>query len=352
MTNSQRRNQIKMKKRFHIMAAILTAAAIFFMGTDRYEGAMLSITLVDGGVAEQVYTGQATVGGVLEELGISLHKFDQVTPSLNTEIHRGLVLEIKRAFPVFFRIDGNDGIKMFYARHGAAVVSIVAEFSKETEGGFTFDPAIARHRPRAWEIIDLQTVDWVMRHVYEELPYEREYVEDYRVPVGETLAYRPGASGIRRTTFHVEYVSGIENHIRLAADEITEEPITEIIHVGKEIPEGHAVSACGQLFAYSRMVLVESTAYTLSTACTGRLPSHPLWGVTASGMMAQVGVVAVDTNVIPFHTRMYIEGYGFAVAGDRGSAIRGNKIDVFFDTMAEARQWGRQHGVRVWILED
>jgi 3D (Asp-Asp-Asp) domain-containing protein len=195
-------------------------------------------------------------------------------------------------------------------------------------------------------------VDWVVKHEFEYLPFEREYAEDYRVPAGETALYREGAVGVRRTTYHVEYVSGVQNHISLAADEIMNYPLSEIVHIGKEIPEGHAVSACGQLFAYKEMMLMESTAYTLSTSCTGRLPSHPLWGVTASGMMAQVGVVAVDTRVIPFHTRMYIEGYGFAVAGDRGSAIRGNMVDVFFDTMAEARAWGRKHGVRVWILED
>jgi len=95
---------------------------------------------------------------------------------------------------------------------------------------------------------------------------------------------------------------------------------------------------------------MEATAYTLSFECTGRHPGHPLFGVTASGMMAQVGVVAVDTNVIPFHTRMYIEGYGFAVAGDRGGAIRGYKVDLFFDTREEVRQFGRRH-LQVWILD-
>jgi 3D (Asp-Asp-Asp) domain-containing protein len=342
-----------MKKRYHMLGVILTAVAIFFMGADRYEGAMLSVMLIDsGGLADNVYTEQATVGGVLEELGITLHRSDQVIPNQSTEIHRGLVIEILRGFPVYFRIDGNEEMVLFYARHGSAVVSIVSEFSKGTEDSFFYDEAIARHRPRSWEIIDLKTVDLIKRHIYEELPFERVYADDYRVPAGETAVYQEGAVGIRRTTFHVELVSGEENYVHLAADEVMNQPLPEIVHIGKEIPEGHAVSACGELFAYSSMILMESTAYTLSTSCTGRLPSHPLWGVTASGMMAGVGIVAVDTNVIPFHTRMYIEGYGFAVAGDRGSAIRGNMVDVFFDTMAEARQWGRKHGVRVWILTE
>jgi len=123
------------------------------------------------------------------------------------------------------------------------------------------------------------------------------------------------------------------------------------VHIGTYLPPYHAVSACGEVFAYSRSFVAEATAYTLDFQSTGRHPDHPLFGVTASGMMAQVGVVAVDTNVIPFHTQMYIEGYGFAVAGDRGGAIRGYKVDVFFDTREETIQFGRQH-LRVWILDE
>ena len=62
------------------------------------------------------------------------------------------------------------------------------------------------------------------------------------------------------------------------------------------------------------------------------------------------GLVAVDTRVIPFGTRLYIEGYGFAVADDTGGAIRGNKIDLAMDTLSEAYQFGRRTVV-VHILE-
>ena len=63
-----------------------------------------------------------------------------------------------------------------------------------------------------------------------------------------------------------------------------------------------------------------------------------------------MGGVAVDTSVISMGTRLYVEGYGYAVALDRGSAIKGNKIDVFLETRAEARQWGVKR-VKVYVLE-
>jgi 3D (Asp-Asp-Asp) domain-containing protein/peptidoglycan hydrolase CwlO-like protein len=63
---------------------------------------------------------------------------------------------------------------------------------------------------------------------------------------------------------------------------------------------------------------------------------------TASGLPLGWGTVAVDTNVFPFGTKMYIPGYGDGVAADRGTAIIGRIIDIWFPTCAQARAWGRQ----------
>ena len=74
-------------------------------------------------------------------------------------------------------------------------------------------------------------------------------------------------------------------------------------------------------------------------------------GTTASGMAAAVGRVAVDPRVIPLGTRLYIEGYGYAVAADTGGAIKGNRIDLFFETYDEAISFGRRK-VTVYVLAD
>lgn len=65
------------------------------------------------------------------------------------------------------------------------------------------------------------------------------------------------------------------------------------------------------------------------------------WG-TASGLPLGWGTVAVDTRVFPFGTKMFIPGYGNGVAADRGSAIIGKIIDIWFPTCAQARAWGRK----------
>lgn len=73
-------------------------------------------------------------------------------------------------------------------------------------------------------------------------------------------------------------------------------------------------------------------------------------GYAASGIKAHYGVVAVDRTVIPLGTMLYIEDYGYAVAGDVGGAIKGNKIDLCFDEYAAAVRFGRQT-VTVYVLE-
>lgn len=91
---------------------------------------------------------------------------------------------------------------------------------------------------------------------------------------------------------------------------------------------------------------MHATAYDPGPRSCGKWAS----GYTAIGVKAKKGVVAVDDRVIKMGTRMYIPGYGFAMAADRGSAIKGNRIDLCFETYAEAKRWGRRK-IKVYILD-
>jgi len=70
--------------------------------------------------------------------------------------------------------------------------------------------------------------------------------------------------------------------------------------------------------------------------------AYHLPGKTASGLPVGVGVIAVDPTVIPLGTRLFVPGYGPAVAADVGSAVRGNIIDLWMPTTAQALAWGRR----------
>ncbi len=91
-----------------------------------------------------------------------------------------------------------------------------------------------------------------------------------------------------------------------------------------------------------RTLIMKATAYS---------PQEPgLDDHTASGIPARYGVAAVDPTVIPLGTRLLVEGYGEAIAGDTGSAIKGMRIDLCFDTLAECEAYGVRM-VRVTVLE-
>lgn len=93
---------------------------------------------------------------------------------------------------------------------------------------------------------------------------------------------------------------------------------------------------------YSRVVYVEATAYSCA--------EPGLSAYTAMGTLCRRGVIATDPNVIPLGTRVYIPGYGYAVAEDTGGAIVGNVIDIAYDTVEECYSWGRRT-VPMYILE-
>ncbi len=110
---------------------------------------------------------------------------------------------------------------------------------------------------------------------------------------------------------------------------------------------------------YESVIEVTATAYCLCKKCCGKTPDSPYYGCTHSGIKIEPGsgikVIAVDPNVIPLNSKVYVEGlngawdYGHAVAADTGSAIKEAKIDLYMDTHKEALEWGRRK-VKVYIL--
>lgn len=109
-------------------------------------------------------------------------------------------------------------------------------------------------------------------------------------------------------------------------------------------------------FRFSRALDMVATAYDLSYESCGKYPDHPEYGITASGARVQPGTVAVDPDVIPLGTRLYVAStdgspdYGFATALDTGSAIKGYRIDLFMESKEDALAYGIRQ-VKVYILE-
>lgn len=99
---------------------------------------------------------------------------------------------------------------------------------------------------------------------------------------------------------------------------------------------------------------VVATGYTAGIESTGKTEKHPEYGITYSGVKVKrdlYSTIAADLNVYPIGTILYIPDYGYGVVADKGSAINGNKIDLFYNTVEDVyAKWGKKT-LEVYIVE-
>lgn len=157
------------------------------------------------------------------------------------------------------------------------------------------------------------------------------------LPQGKVKQVQKGTPGQIRTTFEVTF----KNNKVVARKPLfsTKRPSKPALF---QIGRGGFTPSRGS-FSGSRVLTMEATGYDPFP------PGGSGTGKTASGLMARFGIVATDPRVIPLGTLVFVEGYGFGLAADTGGAIKGNKIDLCFNTRAEAYQWGRKT-VRVHVF--
>jgi 3D (Asp-Asp-Asp) domain-containing protein len=185
------------------------------------------------------------------------------------------------------------------------------------------------------EVITIKRVhrETVEREVL--VPYETKVLKNARMRFGSEVELRAGSPGIRREVVEIETIDGVVTKENTLSDAIAVKPIDRKIYLGTRTT-GSTVSA----------LRMEATAYTAGAESCW--PSVD--GLTAVMKQAGYGVAAVDPRVVQLGTRLYIEGYGFAVASDVGGAIKGNRIDLFMSDVGTARSFGRR-SVNVYLLD-
>ena len=169
-----------------------------------------------------------------------------------------------------------------------------------------------------------------------EVPVEVQYERVDTLPKGEEKVLQEGAVGLDEVEEEIHYKQGDV----IDTKELQRKTITpmqpKVVQVGtREVEVSRSYDRVREV------ITMEATAY-LPTDGGGD-------GITATGIRARHGVVAVDPNVIPLGTRVYIPGYGEAIAADTGGDIVGNRIDVVLEDYGSAMQFGRRT-VDVYIL--
>lgn len=322
------------KRRLWIVRTSFTVLLVFTL-----VAGVRAITLKDisihlgNGQNITVTTAALRVGTALSRAGVQLFDGDVVIPGLEAPLRRGDVISVRRAFPVEITVDG----KLLQIR---TVSDTVAQILKLSGVQLGKDDKV---KPSLSTKLQKDTVISVIRvsHGYstttEPVPFKTVRRHDPTMDQGKTRVSRQGVNGTLQRTYKLTYENGkLKGKVEVKR-EIVKTPVDAVVQIGTRIVPKVVHSNSGKYLQYSSVKTMLATAY---------LPGD---GVTSTGVRAKKGVVAVDPRVIPLGSRVYIPGYGEAIAADTGGAIKGLRIDLCYATRREAIQFGRRP-VKVYIL--
>lgn len=340
----------KSVRKMHVMVSLVLALSLSTGIFTAFAEGLNQVRLVIDDKWYVYKTAEKTVGEFLKKEGIKLHKEDIIDTDLDKEITGEIFIKINKAETVVFIVDGEKSFT--YTTNEPVLGNVLRLFEKEQNKKYYLNDgqssASAIHEGMK---IKISSYTEKINKIVEKIPFETKIVENKNLYVGEEKISTKGEEGIKEVLVKETYKKDKIVEKDVMSIQTVKEPITQVIQKGtKKKPEKKKKVNTGKgEFSYSKVLNMKSSAYTAGYESTGKVPGQKGYGVTASGLKAQKGIVAVDTNVIPFGTKLYVEGYGYAMAGDKGSAIKGNKIDVFFDKYNDAINWGVRN-VKVYVL--
>ncbi|MEN8905161.1 MAG: 3D domain-containing protein [Clostridiales bacterium] len=185
------------------------------------------------------------------------------------------------------------------------------------------------------------------------IDFKIKKIDNSDLEIGKSIVKVKGESGSKLIEYDIIYEDGKEKERNQVKELIIKKPVEQVVEIGKKSVE---VTSKGVELNYKTVLNMNATGYSCSFIETGKSPGDPGFGITATGTIAKRGTIAVDPNIIPLGSKVYVEGigtntdYGYAIAADTGGAIRGNKIDLCFDSRSEAINWGCR-SVKVYILK-
>ncbi len=297
------------------------------------------VTVVEDGRSVSLQTSVESVKDALAEAGISLGPADEVFPPPVTALNSGMQIEVSHAKAINLRL--GEHAQLIYSQAGTLGEALL-------EAGYNFSP-----EDRVEPALDVAvTNDMVARIVRvsgqsfferEDLIHKTVFAPDDGLSGLETRRIE-GHGGVRITEYQIVIEDGIETERTLVAETFDPEPVDTVIYYSAS-----AINSTGESpnLRVAKTMSMYATWYNAESS--GKPATHPAYGITRSGVPLTKGIVAVDPNVIPLGTRLYVPGYGFAVAGDTGGGIIGDRIDMGYPD-GVAVDW-HTGWVDVFILE-
>ena len=347
----------------HIRAALLAMIVLTLvcMGSvaKAAESGACGIRVVVDGVSNYYETTDKTVADFLAAEHIEIGSEDIINVDMDDEITDSMRIVINKPFEVQVSIDGGEfeSVKTNAETIGKLIVDLrdeEADLDYQTVEGYSSSTKL--EEGSKVELLSVTSQTFTKTEV---IPFETRTVETDELYIGESRVAQEGADGEKQITMKSVYVGGELKETYSTDSKVVKVPVEKIVEEGikekpvpveKPVQEAEAQSAKNTIhgYTYSDVLTMSATAYCPCTKCCGSNAK----GITASGMKAQLGVVAVDKRVIPLGTKLFVEGYGYCIAADTGGAIKGNKIDLCYNTHYSALNSGFGHTpVKVYILE-
>lgn len=346
--------------RLIVLSAILSIAMTFMLLVLLYGTADKKVSVVVDGEERIVTTKQWVLERLLAELDIEVGPNDELSRPLNAAVKDGDRIVINQAVPVTVVADGK-AVKVHPTRH--TVEAALQEAGVEVRSTDKVHPALGE-KLREGMMIEVVRIDKHIVHTEEKIPYNIVKKDDPNLEQGKEKVIQPGKEGV--VVHHIEktFENGVYVESRLLTKSVSAEKQDKVVAVGTKklepkaavltasSPSVETISRDGVTFKAKKVLKnVTLTAYSAGVKSTGKTEDHPLYGITASGTKVKEGrTIAVDPNVIPLGWWVYIEGIGFRRAEDKGSAVKGKKIDIYYDSETKAEKFGKKSGYTVYVI--
>jgi 3D (Asp-Asp-Asp) domain-containing protein len=255
---------------------------------------------------------------------------DRVNPPMGKWINDGELITIDRSSPFTLLVDGQ---RHNIYSHYTKTVDIVADAGISLIG---FDTTIPEPNGelKPGDLVEVVRVSEEISIEKEPIRYGTVWQGTEELLIDQKGQINPGVPGIINREVRVRLENGVESE-RVVNEWVSHEPVNEVMGYGTRIEIKTIDTPEGPL-EYWRVVKMRVTAYTPSSA--GKPPDHPGYGITASGVQAGKGVVAIDPKIVPFRSQVYVPGYGIGFAGDTGGGVKGRWIDLGFND-GEIESW-------------
>lgn len=296
----------------------------------------------------KLYYGD-TVAEAVENSGFTLGESDVLSVDADTVLREDAEVSITRYYHVTLAHDGEE--QTLLVKEGD--VASALEAANLTLGEEDYTDAPLDQALTEGLVVTVSRVTYEETQETEAVAYSTKEEKTDSLYEGETKVKTEGVEGERTIVYRNKMVNGKVVETEEISNEVTTEPVDKVVLVGtKKKPSGYAsISSDGTLIDHN------GNKVSYKKAFTGRCTAYTGGGWTATGRPAQYGNIAVNPDVIPYGSKLYIcspDGsvvYGYAIAADTGGFASQGYImaDLYFDTYAECANFGVRN-MTIYVL--